>query len=109
MSSPTTASQKAPSVHYLATTFLDEVLATKNSSGEFLDRETTIHDIEDLRNSNVPGVIQTKGISQLCPKDGNMGAACVDCIKGEDNVGGATHMLSYSWGYTIGDIIDTLK
>ncbi|CAB9524237.1 Kinesin light chain [Seminavis robusta] len=38
-----------------------------------------------------------------------MGAAYSHCLQGEDHVGEATHMLSYSWAYSIGDIVDTLS
>jgi Tetratricopeptide repeat len=91
----------APSVHYLQTTFLEEVLAAGYS------KSSTINDIENLRDSK-PGVIRRKGLEVICLNDSQKGAAYVDCLAGEDNVGYATHMLSYSWGYTVGDIVDTL-
>jgi len=71
----------APSVHYLATQFLDEVLSTPG-----LSRESTFYEIEDLSVATPPGVIRRKGP-----------AAYVDNLKGNDNVGPATHMLSWTW------------
>jgi tetratricopeptide (TPR) repeat protein len=43
-----------------------------------------------------------------CTISHKLGAAYVHCLEGEDFVGPATHMHSYTWGYTTGDIIDTL-
>ena len=85
----------AVSVHYLSTTFLDEVEANDGTS-----RTSKIFEIEDLSKVEY-GVIRKKGAEKKC--------SYVDCLQGEDNVGEATHMLSYSWGYTIGDIIDSLQ
>ncbi|CAB9526369.1 Kinesin light chain [Seminavis robusta] len=65
-----------------------------------------IYEIEDLQGP--PGVIRKKGAMTECPIDGHIGAAYVHCLEGEDHVGEATHMLSYSWNYSIGDIVDTL-
>ncbi|CAB9497065.1 Tetratricopeptide repeat family protein [Seminavis robusta] len=69
--------------------------------------ESTFYDIEDLRNDE-PGLIRRKGINITCPIDGRMGAAYVHCVQGEENVGRATPFLSWTWGYTVGDVVDTL-
>jgi len=53
-------------------------------------------------------VIRAAGASTTCPRDGRLGAAYVDCISGSRNAGPASFMLSYTWGYNIQDIIDTL-
>lgn len=42
-------------------------------------------------------------------QDSLIGSAFVDTVRGEDNVGPATHMLSYTWKYKIGDIVDSLQ
>lgn len=91
------------SVHHLQTVFLTEIAAEPFS----LRRESTIHDIENLEDDE-PGVIRHKGACRSCPLDGRLGAAYVHCLSGADHVGRATHMLSYSWRYSIGDIVDTL-
>ncbi|CAB9515220.1 Hydra magnipapillata [Seminavis robusta] len=94
---------KALSVHYLSTQFLQEV----QEAG--LNRDATIYQIEDLRQEDQPGVIRRKGIHVMCPIDQKMGAAYVHCVGDDpDNVGLATRMLSYTWNYAIGDIVDTL-
>jgi tetratricopeptide (TPR) repeat protein len=91
------------SVHYLKTQFLREVKET-----EGLNVNSTIHEIEDLRWAK-HGVIRSKGASKVCPQDKRtVGAAYSDCLIGDDNVGLATFMLSYTWNYRICDIIDTL-
>jgi tetratricopeptide (TPR) repeat protein len=82
------------SVKYMATTFMDEVHAAG------LDRNAKIYEIEPL-------VIRPKGQDASCPRDERTHAAYVDCVD-DDNAGIATHMLSYTWGYTIGDIVEGL-
>ncbi|CAB9523937.1 Hydra magnipapillata [Seminavis robusta] len=92
------------SVFHLEHLFLQEVCT---STGNPLSRDSKIHEIENLRGP--PGVIRNKGTNTVCPIDGKEGAAYVHCLQGEDHVGEATQMLSYSWNYTIGDIVDTLS
>ena len=92
-----------PSVHHLQTVFQDEM----REAG--LSENATVYDIEDLREDD-PGLIRRKGLNVVCPIDGEMGSAYVHAIEamGDDHVGTATFMLSYTWGYTFRDIIDTL-
>eukprot|EP00978_Attheya_sp_CCMP212_P005800 scaffold12959_cov53-Attheya_sp.AAC.3 len=95
------------SVHHLSTTFLIRVRAAK------LDRSARIYEIENLQAPS-PGVIRTASARVRSPVDGKWGASYVHSLlamhhKYHADVGTATFMLSYSWGYTIGDIIDTLQ
>jgi hypothetical protein len=89
------------SVHWLQTGLMEEV--KKRGLSQF----SNIYEIENL-SSKTHGVIRTKGENVICPRDGKMGAAYVDCLEGDDNVGPSNIMLSYGWRYTIGDVIDTL-
>lgn len=90
------------SVHWLKHGFLKEV----QEAG--LSERSTIYDIEDLR-SNESGVIRRKGQHVVCPIDNQLGSAYVHALgKSKDNVGAANFMLSYVWGYPIGDIVDAL-
>jgi len=98
----TTIVSNGVSVHYLKTQFLREVKET-----EGLNENSKICEIENLE-LVTHGVIRSKGVSIVCPRDKKVGAAYSDCLIGDDNVGPATFMLSYSWQYTIRDIIDTL-
>jgi len=81
------------SIHHLATVFLRDVL-----SEDGLSENSTFYDIEDLNSENL-GVVRRKGANRICPHDGSLGAAYVDCLEGEDHVGPATHMLSWTWRY----------
>lgn len=90
------------SVHWLKNGLLEEVKARKD-----LSENSNIYEIEDLSSKDC-GVIRSKGKNVVCPRDGRTGAAYVDCLDGKDNVGPATVMLSYGWGYRINDIVDTL-
>ena len=81
------------SVEWLQTGFLAEVDAAGHDASE-----AKVYDIEDLRKVNEPGLIRRKGEHVQCPITNQPGAAYVHCLQGEDQVGDATHMLSYTWG-----------
>jgi tetratricopeptide (TPR) repeat protein len=131
--------QKGLSIHYLSTTFADEVKVynrkintaiiessddsydpfveesfSEESSSEEIETnyinstKIKVYELEDLNNDK-NGFIRAKGENVVCPRDGKLGAAFVDCVQGEDNVGIANIMISYSWGETIEDIIDVLE
>lgn len=89
------------SVYHLQHVFLEEVTSRFN-------RLASIYEIEDLSQPQQNGIIRSKGQDIICPTDGRPGAAYVDCLTGEDHIGPATIMLSYGWGNTVGDIVDTL-
>lgn len=98
------------SVFHLQTVFLEQTVCTA-TEGTTLSGYSKIYEIENLQGT--PGVIRQNTADTICPLDGRMGAAYVHCLldnrdAAADHVGEATHMLSYSWGYTIGDIVDTL-
>lgn len=111
---------KGISLHYLQTTFAEEVKNFRgfripnedDNTNNFVTArkhtlEVNIYQIEDL-NKKSHGMIRQKGARVKCPRDGLMGAAYVDCIRGVDNVGKANLMLSYSWGSSVQDILDVL-
>jgi len=95
------ATEKGLSVYYLSTEFL------KEAKDAGFTEKSSIYDLEDL-SSPKNGLIRRKGQSVEDPMDGKTGCSYVDCLSGEDNVGPANVMISYSWAYCIGDIIDTL-
>jgi len=86
---------RAPSVHWLKTGLLDQMEAAG------FHRHGTVREIEER-------VIRATGCGLSCPVDGRLGSAYVDTITGIDYVGSATQMLSYTWDYTIADIVDSL-
>eukprot|EP00933_Yihiella_yeosuensis_P030434 TRINITY_DN2407_c0_g3_i2.p1 TRINITY_DN2407_c0_g3~~TRINITY_DN2407_c0_g3_i2.p1 ORF type:complete len:636 (+),score=101.47 TRINITY_DN2407_c0_g3_i2:64-1971(+) len=80
---------------YLANEFIEEV----RSAG--YDRSAAVYAIE-------ADVIRKKGEHLVCPRDGRLGTAYVDAVAGADSAGKADFMLSYTWGYSVGDIADTI-
>lgn len=82
------------SVDYLSVAFLQEVTAAGKT------QSAKVYEIE-------AEVIRAKGQGVLCPRDGRLGAAYVDCLRNLD-AGLSAIMLSYTWGYQVGDIIDGL-
>lgn len=87
---------RASSIFYLETEFVKEV----ESIGKTPDAH--IYELDEP-------LIRAKGANMTCPRDGRLGAAFVDTINGKDFVGRATHMLSYTWGYTISCISSSLR
>lgn len=94
------------SVHWLQNGLMEDVKAAG------LDRSATIYEIE-------ADVILKKGKDLLSPCDGKRGTSYVHAllttnekmmVKGKRvcPVGPSKFMLSYGWGYKIGDIADTL-
>ncbi len=82
-------------VHHLCTDFLDRI------SEAGIDPQTCkVHEIEEK-------VIRGLSKDTTCPRDSRPGSAYVDTLS-EENAGIATYMISYSWGYTVRDICDTL-
>lgn len=84
------------SVHHLSTIFSKKVKEEHNSSDS-----VKIYEILDT-------VICPIGEQVECSRDGRKGAAYVDAISEED-VAPATHMLSYTWGYTVQSIVSSLS
>jgi len=84
------------SVHHLSTTFSKKVKEEHSSSGS-----VKIYEILDT-------VICPIGEQVECSRDGRKGAAYVDAI-GEEDAAPATHMLSYTWGYTVQSIVSSLS
>ena len=63
-----------------------------------LDESAQIDNLEDL-SSDDNGLILTKGQDDvICPRDGTLGAAYVDCVEGEDSVEQSFLVLGvYHW------------
>ena len=47
--------------------------------------------------------------SQICPRDGKVGSAYVDTLVSEDDLGHATALLSYAWGYQVVEVSAALS
>eukprot|EP00931_Biecheleriopsis_adriatica_P066966 TRINITY_DN41183_c0_g1_i1.p1 TRINITY_DN41183_c0_g1~~TRINITY_DN41183_c0_g1_i1.p1 ORF type:complete len:859 (+),score=199.12 TRINITY_DN41183_c0_g1_i1:61-2637(+) len=87
----------ACSVHHLRS----ELLESMARAG--FDAAANVYDIEEK-------VIRLKGADVVCPRDSRKGASYVDSVgTSSEDIGLATHMLSYSWGYKVGDIVETLE
>ncbi len=91
---------KGVSVHHLSTTFMDKAKKLTNKH----EGECTAN-ISDI----VEPLIKKKGQSILCPRDGKMGAAYVDCLEGTENVGKANLLLSCARENSLEDICTTLN
>ena len=82
------------SASYMLDVFLAEVAAAGLSS------DSEVREVE-------PSVIRGKGRDVICPRDGRLGSAYVDCVPNA-HAGLSSVMLSYGWSYTVGDVVDTL-
>jgi hypothetical protein len=45
----------------------------------------------------------------VCPRDGMMGAAYVDTLTTDDDVGMSSALLSYTWGYKVASVVNALE
>lgn len=91
------------SIFYLKTQFMKEV----QDAG--LNAKSKVNEIENLELHDQNGVIRQKGAHVTCPITGRKGAAYIHTLSHVDHVGPACIMLSYTWGYEIGDIINVLE
>ena len=82
------------SVYHLEHVFLNQLVL--QCCRRRHNRTAKIYEIENL--NGPPGVIRQNSAETICPLDGRKGAAYVHSLSGEDHVGEATHMLSYTWG-----------
>jgi len=57
----------------------------------------------------VEAVVKPAGAHLKCPRDGLRGAAFVDTLTTQDDVGRATALLSYTWGYKVTSIANALR
>lgn len=89
------------SVHHFVQVFLPAVLASGYStSSQFLE-------IENFRTQD--SFVRQQGATTTCPVDARMGAAYVHTLVGDDHVGPSTAMLSWTWKYTVGSVVETLE
>ncbi|CAB9501659.1 Kinesin light chain [Seminavis robusta] len=89
------------SVHHLENFFLPQVKKTRG-----LKSGSKFYEIENLQKAT--GFVREQGKSTICPIDGRLGAAYVHCLKGQDHVGLANHMLSWTWSYSVKNVVETL-
>ena len=74
-----------------------------------LQKSSKIYELKDLSDLAQNGQIQRKGANKECTIEKRKGATYVHSIKDLKAIRLETIILSYAWGYTIGDIIDTLQ
>lgn len=90
------------SVHHLSHHLMQQFTSISGISSK-----SNFYQIENL--DATTGFFRQKGESVFCPVDGKMGAAYVHCLEGADHVGLANHMLSWTWSYSVGEVVDTLE
>ena len=57
----------------------------------------------------VESFVKPVSAGTICPRDGEMGCAYVDTLRRKDDVGKATALLSYAWGYEFAEVIAALE
>ena len=57
----------------------------------------------------VHGYAKPASATTVCPRDGQVGCAYVDTLSNPDDVRRATALLSYSWGYKVKAVSETLS
>ncbi|CAB9498122.1 Kinesin light chain [Seminavis robusta] len=89
------------SAYHLKSVFLTKVVDTKG-----LSTRSKFYEVENLFSDN--GFVREQGAATVCPVDGRCGSAYVHTLAGEDHVGPATLMLSWTWSYTVKDVVETI-
>lgn len=99
-----------PSVHHLQTGLFPRVVATVQPPwrSSFDDKPVEPPEAATVFHM-VEAVVKPAGASKKCPRDGKMGSAYVDTLKKQNDVGRATALLSYTWGYKILSIGNALQ
>jgi len=78
-------------------------------TGDFLDWiRSKGQEVSSARVYDIEPAIRERGRDVMCPKTGKLGSSYVHAVQGEDHVGVANFMLSYSWRYLVDDIITSL-
>ena len=90
------------SVYHLVHVFLPQIMETPD-----LSEKSLFYDIEDLKKD--AGYLRKKSIDAVCPVDGRMSSAYVHTLNGDDHVGLANHMLSWTWKYSVLDVVTALE
>ena len=69
--------------------------------------------LDDVANANIWHVVHAYAVpvskDTMCPRDDKEGCAYVDTLHHEDDVGRATALLSYSWGYRVTEVSGALS
>eukprot|EP00551_Chaetoceros_affinis_P006947 CAMPEP_0203683858 /NCGR_PEP_ID=MMETSP0090-20130426/47740_1 /ASSEMBLY_ACC=CAM_ASM_001088 /TAXON_ID=426623 /ORGANISM="Chaetoceros affinis, Strain CCMP159" /LENGTH=186 /DNA_ID=CAMNT_0050553015 /DNA_START=1855 /DNA_END=2412 /DNA_ORIENTATION=+ len=102
---------KGVSLYYMKHVLLQEV----KDAGLDVDH-VKVYELEpDLTSAHNFGLIRKKGANVICSRDGKVGASYVDSIIEEESDGSNKYvsharnaMLSYTWGYGIKAIVETL-
>ena len=104
-----------PSIHHLETTLLPEVVGAIRSikRGHGHPNQSAFDELDEPSKADMWHAVHAyaKPISATatCPRDGNVGSAYVDTLVSRDDVGRATALLSYSWGYEIAEVSSALS
>ena len=101
-----------PSVHHIATWLVPAVVAAvptiKNHASQS-SFDSLSYPADATIWHMVHAYVKPASASTVCPRDGTMGCAYVDTLTHEDDVGPATALLSYSWGYRVTEVAAALS
>lgn len=100
---------RGPSVHHIEKILLPLVLVAVRSPWKD-KRGSAVSPPESATIAQaVEAVVKPAGATVQCPHTRELGAAYVDTLAHRDNVGRATALLSYTWGYRLASVAHALS
>ena len=103
-----------PSVHHVASALVpgvqQAILAIQINKGHA--NQSSFDGLDPAAASiwhTVHSFAKPASAATVCPRDGAMGCGYVDILVGEDDVGKAKALLSYSWGYLVVEVSAALS
>ena len=111
MADPADRTLLGPSIHHLEATLVPKVVAAVLHIKDH-PRQKRFDSLDDPSDATIWHMVHAyaKPISKdtICPREGTMGCAYVDTLVHEDDVGQASALLSYSWGYVTREVAEAL-
>jgi len=111
---PTDRSLLGPSVRHLKATLVPAVRAAVEAIKQHGGHESQpSFDGLDPAEASIWHMVHSyakpASADTICPRDGQTGCAYVDTLVGEDDIGRADALLSYSWGYLVAEVSAALS
>lgn len=99
-----------PSVHHIADVLGPNVVKTIQTT-EWKHADVKPPDVPENATilHTVLSVAKPAGATMICPRDGEFGCAYVDTLTNHDDVGRASALLSYTWGYKVLSVGSALR
>lgn len=97
-----------PSIHHIQNVLAPRVIAAVQPPWRDGKGQMVLPECATIAHA-VAAVVKPAGAKTVCPRDGQMGAAYVDTLRKQENVGRACALLSYTWHYKVVSVGQALE